>query len=180
MGSSKNETYASFPEVNKKQLSDVAMSKALPSDKIWWIHGNAYDLTRFVEHHPGGKESILLGRGRDCTALFESYHIFNKDHWKVLDKFCVVKNHKLSERKRDAFYEILKDRVSTVLKEKGIDPVNDRGATVGRTIHYVVIFAAWLVSGHSHIKGSVIGSFFFCCFWMAYGSTWARCRALCC
>jgi cytochrome b involved in lipid metabolism len=74
-----------FPHERKQQLlSDVAMAKAaLSSDKIWWIHGNGYDLSRFVERHPGGKEAILLGRGRDCTALFESYHIFSKDHWYV-------------------------------------------------------------------------------------------------
>jgi len=86
------------------------------------------------------------------------------------EKFCVVKKHRPSGRKRDAFYEILKDRVSTVLKEEGIDPVNDRGATVGRTIHYVVIFAAWLVSGYSHIKGSVIGSFLFAVFGWLMGA----------
>ena len=73
-----------FPHERKQLLSDVAMAKAaLSPDKIWWIHGNGYDLSRFVERHPGGKEAILLGRGRDCTALFESYHIFSKDHWYV-------------------------------------------------------------------------------------------------
>ena len=89
MGFSKNENFdSSSPEVakselamEKKLLSDVAMSQAVTSDKIWWIHGNGYDLTKFVERHPGGKEAILLGRGRDCTALFESYHIFSNDHW---------------------------------------------------------------------------------------------------
>lgn len=68
----------------RKQLSDVAMAKAnLASEEIWWIHGNGYDLSNFFERHPGGKEAILLGRGRDCTALFESYHAFSKDHWYV-------------------------------------------------------------------------------------------------
>ena len=89
MGFSKNEScVASSPEVDKselamekRQLSDVAMSRAVTSDNIWWIHGNGYDLTKFVERHPGGQEAILLGRGRDCTALFESYHIFSNDHW---------------------------------------------------------------------------------------------------
>lgn len=72
-----------FPK-ERKQLIDVAMARAtLSSDKIWWIYGNGYDLSRFVERHPGGKEAILLGRGRDCTAMFESYHIFSKDHWYV-------------------------------------------------------------------------------------------------
>ena len=50
-----------------------------PSD-VWTIHGQDYDLSDFVNRHPGGKEAILLGRGRDCTALFESYHPFTDQH----------------------------------------------------------------------------------------------------
>ena len=64
----------------KPQLSDVAMAKSVSSEDLWFIHGNGYDLNEFVERHPGGKEAILLGRGRDCTALAESYHPFSKQH----------------------------------------------------------------------------------------------------
>jgi cytochrome b involved in lipid metabolism len=70
-----------------KLLSDVAMARLQPEhndkkeDKYWWIHGNGYDLDEFVERHPGGRESILLGKGRDCTALVESYHPFTSHHW---------------------------------------------------------------------------------------------------
>ena len=46
----------------------------------WTVHGIDYDLTDFVKLHPGGKEALELGRGRDCTALFESYHPFTKRH----------------------------------------------------------------------------------------------------
>ena len=63
------------------QLSDVAMAKSQSSQDLWFIHGNGYDLKEFVERHPGGKEAILLGRGRDCTALVESYHPFSNQHW---------------------------------------------------------------------------------------------------
>lgn len=47
---------------------------------LWIIHGEMYDLSDFIERHPGGREAILLGRGRDCTALFESYHPFTNKH----------------------------------------------------------------------------------------------------
>ena len=53
---------------------------------LWTIHGQQYDLSDFVDQHPGGKESILLGRGRDCTAMFESYHPFTDAHRAVLNK----------------------------------------------------------------------------------------------
>jgi len=43
---------------------------------LWLLHGHVYDFTDFVKNHPGGSKAILLGRGRDCTVLFESYHTF--------------------------------------------------------------------------------------------------------
>ena len=41
---------------------------------IWTVHNRRYDLTAFVEHHPGGTFAINLGRGRNCTEIFEAYH----------------------------------------------------------------------------------------------------------
>ena len=38
------------------------------------MHNRRYDLRAFVKHHPGGAQAIGLGRGRNCTELFESYH----------------------------------------------------------------------------------------------------------
>lgn len=43
---------------------------------VWTIHGKKYDLTKFSEKHPGGAWALELGRNRDCTGLFESYHPF--------------------------------------------------------------------------------------------------------
>lgn len=41
---------------------------------IWTIHQRRYDLSDFADRHPGGALAIDLGRNRDCTVLFESYH----------------------------------------------------------------------------------------------------------
>lgn len=35
------------------------------------IHGSVYDLTPFLEHHPGSKETILINAGGDATAFYE-------------------------------------------------------------------------------------------------------------
>ncbi len=43
----------------------------------WKIHGRTYDLTPLIRTHPGGSSIIKLTRGMDCTALFESYHVFS-------------------------------------------------------------------------------------------------------
>ena len=36
-----------------------------------------YDVSGFIEKHPGGVDQLMLGAGRDVTILFESYHNFN-------------------------------------------------------------------------------------------------------
>eukprot|EP00238_Polyblepharides_amylifera_P014963 CAMPEP_0196579002 /NCGR_PEP_ID=MMETSP1081-20130531/15626_1 /TAXON_ID=36882 /ORGANISM="Pyramimonas amylifera, Strain CCMP720" /LENGTH=546 /DNA_ID=CAMNT_0041898427 /DNA_START=112 /DNA_END=1752 /DNA_ORIENTATION=+ len=45
-------------------------------DTKWTVfRGKAYDLTSFLEKHPGGNWLINLSLKRDCTGLFESYHM---------------------------------------------------------------------------------------------------------
>ena len=63
-------------EVSPRSAASVAVS----AKDMWKVHGVDYDLTDFVNLHPGGKEAVLLARGRDCTALFESYHPFTNKH----------------------------------------------------------------------------------------------------
>lgn len=42
---------------------------------MWFIHGKKYDLTKFLDSHPGGKVILESCKGdTDCTAAFESYH----------------------------------------------------------------------------------------------------------
>jgi len=72
---------------------------------LWHIHGNSYDLSPFVDKHPGGRLAILSGRGRDCTALFESYHPWNDKHRKTLRAFGAA------PPPPDPFYEEIKAKV---------------------------------------------------------------------
>lgn len=57
---------------------------------LWVIHGKYYDLEPFVPQHPGGYEMITLGRGRDCTEMFESIHcLSHRAIHKLLAKYEV-------------------------------------------------------------------------------------------
>ena len=38
------------------------------------IDGHVYDITGFMDKHPGGREMMLLSAGRECTDLFTMYH----------------------------------------------------------------------------------------------------------
>src|SRR5437868_5693618 len=72
-------------------------NKALEAEaaKYWFLHGQAYDFTDFVASHPGGQKAILLGKGTDCTILFESYHT-TLPSTKILDKYRVTNAVRLS------------------------------------------------------------------------------------
>lgn len=67
----KDPAYALHPMVSRavSELCD-----GIPSSCIG-IHGNLYDVTDFVDRHPGGAAWIGLCRGMDATALFESMHL---------------------------------------------------------------------------------------------------------
>jgi len=36
------------------------------------LHGDIYDMTRFVEEHPGSPETVLVFAGGDCSNMFEA------------------------------------------------------------------------------------------------------------
>ncbi len=53
-------------------LEDVA--KHSNRDNCWMtINGSVYDVTNFIDQHPGG-EQILSGCGIDATSLFQEEH----------------------------------------------------------------------------------------------------------
>jgi cytochrome b involved in lipid metabolism len=45
------------------------------ASKCWTvINGNVYDLTTWINQHPGGPEHILSICGKDGTSAFEAQH----------------------------------------------------------------------------------------------------------
>jgi Cytochrome b5-like Heme/Steroid binding domain len=61
------------PTANSHSLSEVALHNNAQS--CWTaISGNVYDLTPFINQHPGGSRTILTLCGIDGTALFLNQH----------------------------------------------------------------------------------------------------------
>ncbi|XP_077144637.1 cytochrome b5 type B [Ranitomeya variabilis] len=57
-------------EVTYYSLEDVR--KRNSAKELWLvIHGRVYDITRFVEEHPGGEEVLFEQAGADATESFE-------------------------------------------------------------------------------------------------------------
>jgi len=94
---------SSDSSLKQQPVTVVPQEKCDPN--LWYIHGTSYDLSGFVPKHPGGQLAILSGRGRDCTALFESYHPWNDKHRKVLAAYGPA------APPADPFYEEIKAKV---------------------------------------------------------------------
>ena len=73
---------------------------------------------------------------------------------KVLNQHTVVKSATVlnDNDKPDFFYQVLSERVAEALRQVGIDPIQDRGATVSRTLYYWIVFVAWIGMGYWHVK----------------------------
>ena len=57
-------------------------------ESCWFVHeGKVYDVTSYLEDHPGGAESILLEAGGDATVEFNAIHSSNARS--MLDKYYI-------------------------------------------------------------------------------------------
>jgi cytochrome b involved in lipid metabolism len=91
------------------------------------VSGKVYDLTTFIDEHPGGLDQILLAAGRDVTHVFETYHDFSV--YKVLEKFYVgdlVSNELPVYLHHGEFARTLKTRVKNQFKELKLNPKDAR------------------------------------------------------
>ncbi len=82
---------------------------------MWKIHGKIYDLTNFLDLHPGGKNILKICEGNeDLTATFESYHAMcdmNKIN-KLMKKYEIGECEESKVLfKNDGFYKTLQRRV---------------------------------------------------------------------
>jgi len=60
---------------NKKSFSVDEVKKHNKDSDCWVIlHGEVYDVTKFLNDHPGGKKAIMLYAGKDATTEFDMLH----------------------------------------------------------------------------------------------------------
>jgi fatty acid desaturase len=78
----------------------------MSTDK-WTLYGQELDLDMFLKFHPGGTQALLLGKGRDCTQLFEQYHMDGNRALGVLTAFAAKQNKVLTIGGGDAFHNEL-------------------------------------------------------------------------
>jgi hypothetical protein len=106
------------------EKASTAPAKAhVPDEDLWTIHGVRYDMRKFVSRHPGGVRAIELGRGIDCTILFETYHPFTKRHRQVLGAYryddAPANSDDQWDWKNSPFYEELKAAARAYFSPRG-------------------------------------------------------------
>lgn len=56
--------------LQKYSMSEVA-KHTVSSGSIWTVYkGKVYDITMYLDYHPGGKEILETVAGKDCTESF--------------------------------------------------------------------------------------------------------------
>ncbi|KPJ18939.1 Cytochrome b5-related protein [Papilio machaon] len=117
-------THVSFPQLKYPSLRDSGMRDPVQwltgkelddgAEGLWRIHNKLYDVTKFLNKHPGGEEWLELTKGTDITEAFESHHL-NPATEKILEKYYVrdAKTPRNSPFtfKDDGFYRTLKREV---------------------------------------------------------------------
>lgn len=97
------------------------------TEKSAWIYigHQVYDITSWLDRHPGGKTILLLSAGRDCTDLFDSYHPFTEKPREMLEKYYIgeIKTLEFPQYKPDTgFYKELRAAVGDYFKRTGKNP----------------------------------------------------------
>lgn len=58
-----------------RSVTPAELAKHNTKDNCWMaIHDRVYDVSRYMEYHPGGVEELMRGAGGDATALFNEVH----------------------------------------------------------------------------------------------------------
>jgi len=84
-----------------KQYSLAEIAKRNSHEEAWIvIHNNVYNLTEFLNEHPGGEEVLLEQAGKEATEAFEDVG-HSTDARELMKKFKVGELVE-SERKEDS------------------------------------------------------------------------------
>ncbi|XP_051919772.1 cytochrome b5 [Hippocampus zosterae] len=79
-------------------LEDIQVHN-MSNDTWLIIHDKVYDVTSFLEEHPGGEEVLLEQAGADATESFEDVG-HSTDAREMLQQFCIGELH-MDDRKNE-------------------------------------------------------------------------------
>ncbi|XP_047492197.1 cytochrome b5-related protein-like [Penaeus chinensis] len=119
--------YPSNRDAAEKSAASWMEGKRIDDDvgPYWRVHDKIYDLEKFIDKHPGGKDWLLATRGTDITEAFESSHI-SASAEKILSRYYL----KVAAAPRvspytfhdDGFFRTFKRKVRPILQKVGRGP----------------------------------------------------------
>mmetsp|Transcript_33223 Transcript_33223/g.45521 ORF Transcript_33223/g.45521 Transcript_33223/m.45521 type:complete len:147 (+) Transcript_33223:58-498(+) len=69
-------------------LLDVKALNGKNEKVVFAVHNKVYDVTSFLDSHPGGRDPLLETAGEDATAEFD-YVGHSSDAMKLMEQYCV-------------------------------------------------------------------------------------------
>ena len=94
-------------------LEEIAKHNAYPS--IWSIYNSdVYDITMYLDCHPGGKKILEKVYGKDMTALFNKFHSY-------INISALIGPLKIGTVKKEKFSPDVKPVVENAIKEEDED-----------------------------------------------------------
>jgi len=162
-------------------MGKAEVQKPYKPKQLWYVHGEAYDLTEFLDHHPGGRQAMKMGQGLNCTELFETYHFKRYPPESILEKYrissknCILNKATLREKQAEVenltpeerldllgehytfdengFYKTVKRRVQKYFEEN--PQLEQKGSDIWRILAFVQIFTIACLMYPAFILGSI-------------------------
>ena len=101
-------------------------------DNLWRIHDKLYDLSVWIDLHPGGSEWISVTRGTDITEAFEVHHPNIDLARKMLKQYEVKPTQNIRNSpftfEKGGFYDTVRERAYPVIKRVGSGPTKAMNA----------------------------------------------------
>ncbi|XP_056633075.1 cytochrome b5-related protein-like [Diorhabda carinulata] len=130
------------------------------AEGLWRIHDGIYDLTDFVESHPGGSEWLKLTKGTDLTEAFEVHHLTELPE-QILKKYF-VKNAKTKRNSpftfnENGFYRTLKKEIRPVLKNVPKQSMKNTNFICDAMVFLLFLFAILATLDWNYWLGNLAG-----------------------
>ena len=146
---------------------------------VWNIYGKQYDLTKFLDKHPGGKDILLKCENeKDLTVLFETYHSFSDKEKikKMLTKFEIKSNGDENDSKKEMTikqYDFTNyDNLLEKIKLSGYSDRTSTKATIFWTIQNTIVFLAYVYFFYQSMFSTYFSIVYKCIFAMLAGSSY--------
>lgn len=150
------------PNPKMKQYTWEEVAQHNTESSCWVYIGNqVYDITSWLDRHPGGKEILLLTAGRDISDLFVTYHPFTDKAAAVISKYQIgeVSTTEFPQFVPDrGFYQECRQVVGEYFRKTGYDHKDPRSGLWRLGVFFSLAAISWwiMANGNTHNWATLI------------------------